>query len=307
VSDGDAAEPAAGQQQRARPAAPDETARRVSASPRPASIDVATTPEGHAMRRRLIAFDLDGTLATSKSPIDDLMATRLKDLLGLYDVCVISGGDFPQFDLQLVNRLHVSPTALAKLHLMPTCGTRYYRFDISTHAWTRQYSEDLTAEQRSRIIGVLTAGAKELGFWEPTHYGQIIEDRGSQITFSALGQNAPPALKYAWDPDGNKKDALRRYAETRLPEQVHIGGTTSIDVTNVGVDKAYGIRRLLNVLDLAMADVLFLGDKLDEGGNDFPVKAMGIDTIAVDSWQSCALAIEAIVAVTASSTIDPHA
>lgn len=251
------------------------------------------------MKRRLIAFDLDGTLATSKSPIVELIANRLKDLLALYHVCVISGGTFGQFQLQLINRLQVNPADLSKLHLMPTTGTRYFRFDAATLTWTRQYSDDLTGEQRARIVEVLTHGAKSLGFWESQPQGEIIEDRGSQITFSALGQNASPPMKYAWDPDGSKKKALRDYAAARLPDlDVHIGGTTSVDVTNAGVDKAYGMRRLVSILGLTNPDVLFLGDKLDEGGNDYPVKAMGIDTIAVGGWQDCALAVEAIIAVT---------
>jgi len=251
------------------------------------------------MKRRLIAFDLDGTLASSKSPIVELIADRLKELLALYDVCVVSGGTFAQFQLQLINRLHVDPAYLCKLHLMPTTGTRYFRFDVATLTWTRQYSDDLTAEQRVRIVQVLTGGARSLGFWEPEPQGKIIEDRGSQVTFSALGQDAPPPMKYAWDPDGAKKAALRDYAATRLADlEVHVGGTTSVDVTNAGVDKAYGMRRLMAILGLTNPDVLFLGDKLDLGGNDYPVKAMGIDTIAVGGWQDCALAIGAIIAVT---------
>src|SRR6185369_7992836 len=119
------------------------------------------------MKRRLIAFDLDGTLATSKSAIGELIANRLKDLLTLYDVCVISGGTFAQFQVQLIDRLHVSPADLSRLHLMPTTGTRYFRFDATTLTWTRQYSDDLTGEQRARIVDVLTDGAKSLGFWEP--------------------------------------------------------------------------------------------------------------------------------------------
>ena len=78
---------------------------------------------------------------------------------------------------------------------------------------------------------------------------------------------------------------------------MHVGGQTSIDVTNSGVDKAYAMRKLMAILGLAATDVLFFGDQLDEGGNDYPVKAMGIDTIAVEGWRDSALAIEAIVAV----------
>jgi phosphomannomutase len=251
------------------------------------------------VKRRLIAFDLDGTLAVSKSAITNVMATRLQDLLSLYDVCVISGGKFEQFKTQLIDRLDVTPNGLARLHIMPTSGTRYLRYDERSQAWTTLYAEDLSPQKRAEIVDVLTNGAKLLGYWEAEPFGEIIEDRGSQITYSALGQEAPAERKYAWDPDGVKKAALRDYAAQRLPDlEVHVGGTTSVDVTESGIDKAYGMRKLMAYLDLSKEDILFFGDKLDDGGNDHPVKAMGIDTIAVDGWEDTALALEAIIEVT---------
>ena len=250
------------------------------------------------MKRRVIAFDLDGTLAVSKSAISDVMADRLKDLLTLYEVCVISGGKFDQFKLQLIDRLDVRPQQMSRLHIMPTTGTRYLRLDEGKLDWVLQYAEDLSPQKRAEIVEILTAGAQELGYWETEPFGDIIEDRGSQITYSALGQEAPVEVKYAWDPDGVKKGALRDYADERLPDlEVHVGGTTSVDVTEAGIDKAYGMRKLMAVLNLTSDDILFFGDKLDEGGNDYPVKSVGIDTIAVKSWEETALALQAIIEV----------
>ena len=248
------------------------------------------------MKRRVIAFDLDGTLAVTKSAISDVIAERIAELLSCYDVCVISGGKFEQFEIQVIDHLTLTPEQASRLHIMPTSGTKYFRFDPASHQWAAQYSEDLSADQRAEIVRVLTAGARELGLWEDHPHGEIIEDRGSQITFSALGQEAPPDLKYAWDPDGAKKEALRDYAARRLPDlEVHAGGTTSVDVTRAGVDKAFGMRKLMSVLGVEMGDILFFGDKLDEGGNDHPVKAMGIDCISVSGWEETAVGIEAIV------------
>lgn len=251
------------------------------------------------MKRRVIAFDMDDTLAITKSAITDRMAADLARLLEHFDVCVISGGKFEQFKKQLIDRLSVDGSLLAKLHIMPTCGTRYYRYHAANNEWTKVYAEDLTAEQKKEIVTVLTAGAKELGYWEEHPFGEIVEDRGSQITFSALGQQAPAEEKYKWDPEGIKKHALRDYAAERLSDlEVRVGGTTSVDVTRVGIDKAYGMRKLVEVLGIKKEDILFIGDKLEEGGNDYPVKAMGIDTMHIAKWEETALVIEAIVNVT---------
>ena len=251
------------------------------------------------MAKKLIAFDLDDTLAITKSPMSDRMAEVFGKTLEYYDLCVISGGRFEQFQKQVLDRLEVSPSQLRRLHLMPTCGTRYYVFDVTNEAWKKVYSEDLSEAQKTQIAAVLEEAAKKLGYWEAKPYGDIIEDRGSQLTFSALGQQAPPEKKYAWDPDGKKKHAIRDYAAPLLPDvEVRVGGTTSVDVTMIGIDKAYGMRKLMELLEIGKDEILFFGDKLEEGGNDYPVKAMGIDSLEVSRWEDTALALEAILHAT---------
>jgi len=236
--------------------------------------------------KKVLAFDLDDTLAITKSPISDRMSEVLSEILEHFDVCIISGGRFEQFEAQVIDRLHVSPRALNHLHLMPTCGTRYYRFSEIDEEWRIQYAEDLSDEQKQQIQDVLETSAKELGLWEAAPAGNIIEDRGSQITFSALGQKATPEDKYAWDPNGDKKLALRNLAAASLPGlEVRAGGSTSIDVTREGIDKAYGMQKLMDAIDVNKEDILFFGDRLQEGGNDYPVKAMGIDSLEVTEWE----------------------
>ena len=248
--------------------------------------------------KKLIAFDLDDTLAITKSPITDRMSELLEKLLVHYDVCVITGGSFEQIKKQVASRLEVEDLLLRKLHLMPTCGTRYYRYHESKHEWEQQYAEDLAPAQKKKIIETLEEAAKKLNLWEANPAGEIIEDRGSQITYSALGQQASPEDKYAWDQDGTKKHAIRDYVAERLDDlEVRVGGTTSVDVTTIGIDKAYGMKKLIEALGISKEEILFIGDKLEEGGNDYPVKAFGIDTIAVDGWQDTALVLEGVLAI----------
>ena len=250
------------------------------------------------MTKKVIAFDLDDTLAITKSPISDKMGMLLVRLMEKYEVCVISGGAFHQFKIQVVDRLEASSNVLNRLHLMPTCGTKYYNYDKKNSEWKIQYEYSLTSDQKERAVKALEDGAKELGLWETSPYGEIIEDRGSQITFSALGQQAPAEAKYAWDPTHEKKKNLRDAVALLLPDlEVRIGGTTSVDVTMIGVDKAYGMRKLMEQMKITKEEILFIGDKLQEGGNDYPVKAMGIDTIEVERWEDTAYVLEGILAV----------
>lgn len=255
------------------------------------------------MKRRVIAFDLDNTLADSKSPVTAQIAALLTGLLAQFQVCVISGGKFEQFEEQVLAHLDASPRALRSLHIMPTCGTRYFRFDGGAEAWQQVYAEDLSPDQRKSITAALESGADALGYHPPKLWGAQIEDRGSQVTFSALGQDAPVVDKQAWDPDGTKKEKLRDNVAAAIPEfEVRVGGSTSVDVTKPGIDKAYGIGKLIELLHMTKNDVLFVGDQLRKGGNDYPVKAMGVDCLEVARWQDTALVIEAILCVTGDAT-----
>jgi phosphomannomutase len=235
----------------------------------------------------LIAFDLDDTLAPSKSSLDPRMAALFAQLLAVVEVCVISGGQFSQFESQLIAGLPASATPyFGRLHLLPTCGTQYYRYDSG---WKQQYAENLTPQEKKLGLAVLEDSAKKLGLWESKTWGPILEDRGSQLTFSALGQDAPVDAKKAWDPTGAKKESLRAAAAALLPElEVRSGGSTSVDVTRKGIDKAYGMRKLAELTSISIDRMVFVGDRLDPGGNDYPVKATGVRTYAVSDWQDTA-------------------
>jgi len=253
------------------------------------------------VRKKVIAFDLDGTLAESKSPLPDRMSELLNDLLGIYHVCVISGGKFAQFEKQLLSNLQADSEKLKHLHLMPTCGTRYFKFENGK--WHKVYAEDFTEAQKKKITDALNKGFDDLGYREKKVWGEMIEDRDSQITFSALGQDIVDELgaegvrlKEAWDPDDAKKQELRDYIAQLIPEfEVRVGGVTSIDVTKLGIDKAYGMSKLTEILDIKKEEILFIGDRIRPGGNDYPVKLMGVDSIEISHWRETAIAVQAII------------
>lgn len=244
---------------------------------------------------RLVAFDLDDTLAPSKSAIDPRIGDLLIALAERVEVAIISGGQLAQFTMQVVDRLpESSPEILARVHLLPTCGTQYYR--IAEDGVDTVYAHALTDDQRSRALAAVEGEARRLGYWESETWGDILEDRGSQITFSALGQRAPLEAKKAWDPTGAKKNELRAAVAGRLPDlEVRSGGSTSVDITHRGIDKAYGMRQLAEQTGIALDDMLFVGDRLDPDGNDYPVLAMGVRCQAVDGWEDTAVFLEGLI------------
>lgn len=242
---------------------------------------------------KLIAFDLDGTLADSKAPIDPLMADALAKLLERYEICIITGGTQEQITRQVVDKLN-KESKLDKLHLMPTGGASYLKFQ--NNEWVTIYEKNLPSELRVLIMQALKEEAQKLGYWENVVYGDIIEDRKSQITFSALGQKAPVEEKEKWDPSGVKKENLRLKIAHIFPDlEVRSGGTTSIDVTMKNIDKAFGVHELLKRNNINTKDILFIGDRLNIGGNDFPVIATGVGTQEVNSWHETLTIIQTLL------------
>ena len=243
--------------------------------------------------KKLIVYDLDGTLAESKSSLDTEMSARLHDLLGIMKVAVISGGNWPQFEKQLLSHLP-QDDRLLNLSLLPTCGTKFYQYASD---WKKIYSEDFTADQKRKIISSLKQALEAAGFKVEKVWGETIEDRGSQITFSALGQQAPIEEKKKWDPDFTKRKKIKALLDKLIPEfSVRLGGTTSVDVTKPGIDKAYGIRKLRDTLGIAIQEMIYIGDALFPGGNDYPAEEAGAVSIPVRDPHETKRVIEAIVA-----------
>ena len=244
--------------------------------------------------KQLIAFDLDGTLAESKQPLQEPMGEALADLLGVAHVAVISGGDWPQFQKQVASRLPARAD-LSKLWLMPTTGTKLYVHRDG--AWQTVYAELFDDATKAKILKAFDESLEATGFVPEKTWGERIEDRGSQITFSALGQEAPVAEKEHWDPKFEKRKVIQADLKQRLPGlSINMGGATSIDITQEGVDKAYGLKKLRDESGIPLDAMMFIGDAIFPGGNDYPAKELGLDTVRVRDPEETLAVIAGIVA-----------
>ncbi|MGD0346839.1 MAG: HAD-IIB family hydrolase [Terracidiphilus sp.] len=174
--------------------------------------------------------------------------------------------------------------------------TRHAVFQY-TGAWKKLYSEDLTTDEREKIGRALNNAIETAGFHVEKAWGETIEDRGSQITYSALGQQAPLKEKVKWDADFAKRTKIKEILEVLIPDfSVRIGGATSIDITKPGIDKAYGIRKLKDILGVPLKEMIYVGDALFPGGNDYPAEQAGVISFPVRSPNETRRVIEAIIA-----------
>jgi phosphomannomutase len=233
-------------------------------------------------QKKIIIFDLDGTLTKSKSDLDQEMASLICELLRLRYVAVTSGCSFQQFETQFLSRLPGN-SKLCNLLLFPTCSASGYYYDRKRGCFYQAYTNHLSVRDVKKILRSFQTVFAETKYVHPAKtYGPVFENRGSQLTFSALGQKAPLRFKRKWDPNQQKRLRLRKLLRTLLPDfEVSIGGTTSIDVTRKGVDKTLCVKKLKERLRVARKGMLFVGDALFRGGNDYIMKSTGIKCISV--------------------------
>lgn len=252
--------------------------------------------------KKVLAFDIDQTLNVAKTPITDDIAELLQSCLNHFEICPISGQKFDQFLIQIVNRLpNPTPEQLSHLHLFVAQGTQYYRYNTEKKDWEQVYNYPLTDEQVAKITSTIEQAARELGYWEEDKLApgdEIIENRLSQVTFSALGQKAGTEAKYAWDPDCKKREKIVARCKELSPEfEYEIGGTTSINAITPGMNKVFGMTHLLEELKVEKSDILYFGDMTQPGGNDYPVVQMGIKTITVRNHEDTSFALRGILGV----------
>jgi hypothetical protein len=230
--------------------------------------------------KQIFLFSLNGTLAKNGQPVSKEMADLLDALLANKKVAIISGCNFPRIETQLLNSFSSTPERLTNLYIFPTSGSRMLCWKGS---WVDEYTEHLTPQQKEIIMIALNGALRKIGWVMPDKsYGSVMQDRGTQITFSGLGEYAPTELKSKWDPDRTIREKVVSELQTKIPTyEVRVGGMTSIDITKRGVNKGYGVRKLEELLKSSADSMVFVGDAIFSGGNDFPVKATGVDCIPV--------------------------
>ena len=237
--------------------------------------------------KEVFIFDVDGTLTESKADITEDMALLVCILLKKRKVAFLGGGNYDQLCLQCADKLPClkSEQSLPNLLLSPVSGGALYVY--KNNGWGNIYNLTFTDSEKKEIMSAFERALVDINYIHPkTLYGDVIEDRGAQITFSALGQKAPVEKKIEWNKTSDirptLKDALRKY----IPNlSIRIGGTTSVDIGKV--DKAYGVEQIGKILGTEIKNMLFIGDSLQEGGNDYDVLKTGIDAVHVaDSFQT---------------------
>ena len=233
---------------------------------------------------KTFVFDLDGTLAESKAPLDAEMASLIGKLLDNHNVAIISGASWKQIQKQVIPHLKFGTERLNRLVCLPSSGGSVYKL-WGKYGWIATHQNKLHRRDITRIHKAFEEALAETNFQQPEKlWGKQIEDREGQVTFSALGQKAPLEDKEAWDPDFQKRSLIVSALQKKLGAfDVRMGGSTSIDVSLRGINKKHGVDELMQQLHISKDDVIYIGDSIFKGGNDFVAIEMGLEYVQVTS------------------------
>lgn len=242
---------------------------------------------------KVIAFDLDGTLSRSKEKITPRIADLLNKLSLKRKVAIISGASFEQYNKQILPYIEPNENFI----LLPLEGSERFEYSRKTEKWEMTFKKVFPTDIKKDVVNVLNNIINSGKYDIPSiHEGSYIEDRDTEIAFSALGQNAHSKEKENWDKDHKKRDKIKKEIEEQVPNvAVTIGGTTTVEILTKGWSKAVGLTYYTKQYRYNNENILFIGDAIFPGGNDYSVAQLNINNIKVNNPNDTEEIIEKIL------------
>lgn len=207
-------------------------------------------------------FDVDKTLTPSRSLMLEAHRSFFERLCNAYDVIAVSGAKESQIRAQIPSMFDGQYFILAQNgnHAVDKSGATLWK-------------EELDDAQTKAITAFIETIRAELAI-KVKDEQDLVENRGSQISYSLIGHHEDLEKKYAFDPGAKLRlDILERHAADveKLKEsgvEVKTGGTTTFDFFPWGKNKGYNVARLIEHCGWKKEECVYVGDALFPGGND---------------------------------------
>ncbi len=225
--------------------------------------------------KKLIAFDLDGTLTQHKSPLEPANRAALEALAAKYRLLMVGAGDC----MRIFHQLGDFP-----IDVIGQYGMQVARYD--REVGTLRIVEDVTMPcDRESVERRVTQLRNTYGFTQ--YAGDNVQFHASGcVTIPLIGTAAVLSDKLAFDPTREKRRAI--YADVCAlfsDYTVFVGGSSSFDMAPKPFDKRYALARYCEEEGIAAQDVLFVGDDYGPGGNDESVYRSEFDFLKVDDYR----------------------
>lgn len=226
-------------------------------------------------QKNLFMFDMDGTLTKARNSIAKDMVDTLKNLKSIADIAIISGSDLDYIKEQC----QLLFDDVDEIILLPCNGTKYYvykdkKFNLKKNVNMKSYMGD--KKYKSIINALLKYQIDLMSNYEYSdklsYTGTFIDYRESMINWCPIGRKSNSFERSLFE-DSDATHSIRlKFLKimgknpTFSGLSIKYGGNTSFDIYPVGWDKSYPIENM--IIDEYL-DYYFIGDRCEEGGNDF--------------------------------------
>ena len=222
--------------------------------------------------KKLIAFDLDGTLTQHKQPLSAANRAVLDTLATRYEIIMAGAGNCKRIYTQMGEY---------PITIVGNYGMEESRIVDGEFKIVRTEKADVDRKFMDKKCMELR---KKYGY--TSYKGDPLEYHESgMVTFGLLGTKPDAADKLAFDPDKIKRREM--YPEVKeifKDYSVFIGGTTSFDITPKQYNKYDAVMRYAAEKGYSKDEILFVGDDFADGGNDSQIRIYGMDYIRIDDY-----------------------
>lgn len=219
--------------------------------------------------KKLICFDLDGTLTPHRTPLGEKNKAVLDKLSKKYKLLMVGAGNTKRIFTQM-NGYPVD--------IIGNYGKEESKVIDGEFTIIRQ--EKSTPDKEFFIKNVEYLRQK-YGYTE--FKGETIEFHDSgMVTFPLLGTKADVADKIAFDPTREKRHVLYpEVLEIFKDYSVYVGGSSSFDFAEKQYNKYDAIMKYAKEHGYKKEEILFVGDDFGNGGGDSHVRIFGMDYIEI--------------------------
>ncbi|OUT94752.1 MAG: hypothetical protein CBB96_05210 [Gammaproteobacteria bacterium TMED36] len=210
---------------------------------------------------KVFIFDVDGTLTPSRLPMTEEFQKFFQKWVTKNKFYLVTGSDLPKLQEQMC--LY----DIEAEGIFTCCGNQYWKPDPSIVNVSAELIYENKFELPPHLDLFLNIVLKQSPY--PHRYGNHIEDRGSMVNFSIVGRDCTQEQReefFEWDNENNERERIANIIKSKATGiDAVIGGQISIDIYPEGCDKSQILKHI------EADEYVFIGDRTEEGGNDYPL------------------------------------
>lgn len=229
--------------------------------------------------KKLLCFDLDGTLTQHRSPLEKKNRNLLDKLSKKYKIIMVGAGNAPR----IYEQMGEYPIDIIANYGMQESKMIDGKFTI--------IREEKSNPDKAYFIEKIAYLRQKYGYTE--FKGEAVEFHSTgMVTFPLLGTKAEIKDKIAFDPTREKRKVLYPEVLELFPEYtVFIGGSSSFDFTAKRYNKYDAIMTYAKANGYTKDEILYIGDDFGDGGGDSHIRLGGMDYIEITDYRKTAEAL----------------